>query len=193
MDEIWSVVHLSGQGGQRSFTFPGPDQTQGMVVLWQQLKVVVSSPPAHPSSALPHQPRKLQKGRAGARNPALLDLAHKVALSCHRSCLSSTQWPPRPPSHRWESHRQAARTATALTAQEPAGTSVTLGCFCLQTARRCRGRGTSGAPGAAAVQHLVLHQCQNFIPQGHNRSQSPGHSVRSWASCLQVTNPTACF
>lgn len=126
------------------------------------------------SSALPHQPRKLQKGWAGAKNPALLDLARKVALSCHRSCLSSTQWPPWTPSHRWESHRQAAWTATALTAQEPPGTSVTLGCFCLQTACCCRGRGTNGAP---AVQHLVLHQSQNSIPQGHKRSQSPGHSV----------------
>lgn len=52
MDESWSVVPLSGEGGQGSFTFPGPDQTQGMDVLRQQLKVVVSSPSAHPSSAL---------------------------------------------------------------------------------------------------------------------------------------------
>lgn len=52
MDESWAAVPVSGQGGQGSFTFPGPDQTQGMVMLWQQLKVVVSSLPAHPSSAL---------------------------------------------------------------------------------------------------------------------------------------------
>lgn len=52
MDESSSVVPLSGQGGQGSFTFPGPHQTQGMVVLWQQLKVAASSPIAHSSSAL---------------------------------------------------------------------------------------------------------------------------------------------
>lgn len=74
-----------------SFTFPGPDQTQGMVVLWKQLKVVASSPIAHPSSALHSHTkhRKLQKGRAGSKNPALLDLARKVALPCHRSSTQS--------------------------------------------------------------------------------------------------------
>lgn len=42
----WSVVPLSGQRGQGSFTFPGPHQTQGMVMPW----LVVSSPIAQCSS-----------------------------------------------------------------------------------------------------------------------------------------------
>lgn len=103
------------------------------------------------SSALPHQPRKLQKGWAGAKNPALLILACNAALSCHRSCLSLPQWPPRPLSHGWESHGQAAWPPVALTAPEQPGTRVTLGCSCLQTANRSSSR---PAPRAASVPKL---------------------------------------
>lgn len=144
------------------------------------------------SPALPHQPRKLQKGWAGAKNPALLDLACKVALSCHRSCLSSPQWPPRPPSHRRESHRQAARTPTALTAQEPPGTGdsgLFLPANCPLLPRERHRRSTRSSSHPASVPKLHSPRAQQEPGSGSLRAE-PGLVPGGHKRCCLVFNQT---
>ena len=147
--------------------------------------MAVSSPPStyRVISALHShtRPGGSQKDWARAKHLVLPDLVSKAALSCHTGCQSLPQWPPRPPSHGWESRGRAAQPPVALAGQEPSSTNVPVDRICLQP--NCPPPAEAEAPEEhwEAPQQLsnapLCISNQTPLCRRHNRSQSPGHSL----------------